>query len=153
MRRVTVTRGTTQIAAKAATSRSNKRYPLTRANGNALENLQRFGSEVMGLVAESCRFAPNTDSLKVSLPDRLRHSLFLYCGYYTMSTGKSQMFSAQRLKKNRSCFCAKSQSIEKSNLFVDKSGDMWLNKHNRNKKKTLTENLPLLKAPESRRLV
>jgi len=40
--------------------------------------VQRFGSEVMGLVAENCRLAPYADSLEVSLPDRLRLSLFLY---------------------------------------------------------------------------
>ena len=58
------TRGTTQIAASAAASRSNKRYPLTRAHGSAWQQRQHLGSEVMDLVAGNCRFAPNTDSLK-----------------------------------------------------------------------------------------
>ena len=43
------TRGTTQIAAIAAASHSDKCYPLTRADGrHLLKTVQRSGSEVIG---------------------------------------------------------------------------------------------------------
>ena len=44
-------------------SRSNKRYPLTRADGSAWEKPRHFSSEVMGLVAPICQLTPNADSL------------------------------------------------------------------------------------------
>ena len=44
------TRGTTQITACAVPSRSDKRYPLTRADGRTYWDWVQFsGSEVMGL--------------------------------------------------------------------------------------------------------
>jgi len=66
LRRVDSTRGTTQIAAMAATSDSNKSYPLTRANGKTWRRSARLtGSEVMGIQAPNRRLSPTVDSLKI----------------------------------------------------------------------------------------
>ncbi len=63
-----------------------------------MHQMRRFsGSEVMGLMAISCRLAPTDDSLKPRVPDRLRHSLS-YWQYCIMSVTKSQMFFLERTK-------------------------------------------------------
>ena len=61
LRRANFTRGTTQIAAYAAPSRSNKRYPLTRADGRtycaggSALRLGRDGYLERDLLAHTCR--------------------------------------------------------------------------------------------------
>ena len=72
LRRVKHTRGTTQIAAYAAASRSNKRYPLTRADGRtycaggSALRLGRDGYLERGLSAHTkCRLSEKPDFLTV----------------------------------------------------------------------------------------
>ncbi len=57
-----------------------------------MEHIQLSGSEVMGLMDSSYRLAPNADSLRTLLPDRLRHSFFQYVHTITCPREKVKCF-------------------------------------------------------------
>ena len=59
----------------------------------------------------------------------------------------------QRFNVFHCLFCAKVQTSVFFIFFIDKSGVLCLNRHNRTNIKTVMENLPFLKVSESRRQV
>ena len=108
--------------------------PVTGAPGRTLGNLQPSGSEVMGLMAAGCRFAPNSDSLKTCKPNRLRHSLFHIANTLSCAPKKVKCFS-QKERANIQFSgkvtkqpCIRLPKIGK--LPVDKRGCLWLNYRN-----------------------
>ena len=156
LRRALYTRGTTQITAFAVTSRSNKRYPLTRADGRAYcagGSALRLGSDRFW--TPCCRFAPPTGSLQTLAVPPSSSKPFCICKHFTMSALKSQTFStAGHCKKYQASthdVCA--NSLNRNLIFpVDKKERLCLN--DTNPRKTLTENLSFPSSdPESRRLV
>ena len=82
----------------------------------------------MGLVAAGYRLAPYADSLKVSLPDRLRHSLYNIDGnIVACPRGKVKCLSAKDFPFSSFYFCATVQSAAFLHLLVDKIAYLWLN--------------------------